>query len=384
MSHRFRTSISKVYGELQCLLESSRTPAVEQTSAFPDLPLDILYSICDELPISAKTLISRTCRVTWYMLRSECSRQLKEDRFNTLTDLGNVLPDHYHCTRCDKLHPVEASDIPDLTDWYRRHHSCHLQGQMLDHLRPHYYYAISFHHIQLALKYSRMKEKHQDCRRNTLQSFEIGPVGSPVIKTFTAKPKVVNARLILLATYVLYKGPLQDAVEEDLYRYIVFCPHQHFCVDPRSRNSLAAILQEAVMGTALCKITTPSNFPAITARQTTRWWLMTMRSSSRLGMTWGKDSLLRIPAGKVTCDWTRMRYSRIQSLTMNTGASLRCMIAAVVKLHSCGRHRGPSKWLTYDGMIYSSMRAFTLIWTRPYRPMTCQISQEGFHPVQFV
>ena len=162
-------STLQVYGKLLWPLKLFVTPAVEQTSAFLDLPIDILCSICDELPLSAKILLSHTCKAMWYMLRGKCSFQLKaigrEDRFNTLTELGNLLPDNYHCkiTKCNVLHTVEPNDIPNLSNWYRRRHSCRIQNQSFDHVHPQHFYAILFHHVQLALKYSRMKEKHQDC-----------------------------------------------------------------------------------------------------------------------------------------------------------------------------------------------------------------------------
>lgn len=115
---------------------------------------------------------------------------------------------------------------------------------------PPEFYAVSFHHVQLALKYSRMKEKHQDCRRNILQNFEIRPVSSPIIKAFAAKPKVVNARFILLTTYVLYAGPLRDAAKKDYDKYIMFCPHHHFGIGTGLGNSFAANLQKAVINAA--------------------------------------------------------------------------------------------------------------------------------------
>lgn len=248
------TSTLQVYGKLLSALNLFVTPAVEQTSAFLDLPIDILCSICDELPLSAKILLSHTCKAMWYMLRSKCSFQLqalvREDRFNILAELGNLLPDNYHCVSCNVLHAVESDDIPILTNWYRRRHSCRASGQMFDHLHPQHSYAVLFCHVQLALKYSRMKEKHQDYRMNILQEFEIRPVGSPIIKTFIAKPKVVNARFILLTTYVLYGGPLRDAAKKDYDKFIMFCPHHYFGLGTGPGNSFAAILQRAVINAA--------------------------------------------------------------------------------------------------------------------------------------
>lgn len=254
-SHWPTTSALQAYGKLLWPLKLFVTPAVEQTSAFLDLPIDILCCICDQLPLSAKILLSHTSKAMWYMLRSKCSFQLKamapEDRFNTLTELGNLLPDNYHCTKCNILHPVEPNDIPNLTNWYRRGHSCRTPSQMNDHVHPQDSYAVLFHHVQLALKYSRMKEKHQDCRTNILQKFEICPAGSHIIKTFAAKPKVVNARFILLATYVLYAGALRDAAKTDYDKYILFCPHHHFGIGTGPGNFFAAILQKAVINAAI-------------------------------------------------------------------------------------------------------------------------------------
>ena len=255
--HRLTTSSLQVYRKFLWPLKSLVTPAVEQKSAFLDLPIDILFSICDHLPLSAKILLSHTCKAMWYALRSKCSSQLKamarEDRFNTLTELGNLLPDYSHCIKCNILHPVEPDDIPNLTNWYRRsrRHSCCTPSHTYDHVRPQYLYAVSFHHVQLALKYSRMKQKHQDYRSNILQKFEIRPAGSPIIKSFTAKPKVVNARFILLATHVLYVGPLRDAAKMNRDNYIMFCPHHHFGLGGTGPgNFVAALLQKAVINAA--------------------------------------------------------------------------------------------------------------------------------------
>ena len=249
------TSTLQVYAKLLWPLRFLYVkPAVEQTSAFLHLPIDIICMICDQLPLSAKILLSQTCKAMWYMLPSQCSVRSKalvpEDRFNTLAELGNFLPDNYHCITCKRLHPVRPDDIPDLTNWYRRRHVCFTRNLESDHLRPQKSYAVFFHHVQLALKYSRMKEKHQDCRKNILQKFEMRPVGSPILKTFSAKPRVVNARFILLMTYVLYAGPLRDAATTDYKKYLQFCPHHLFGLGTGRGFPFAALLQKAAINAA--------------------------------------------------------------------------------------------------------------------------------------
>lgn len=235
--HRLTVTTLQDYKRVPWPLRLCLTLAVEQTSTFPNLPIDILNSICDELPLHAKILLCFTCKPMWYLLRSKCSRQLKAiGRFNALTELGNLLPDKYHCVRCNELHPVGPDDVPDMRNWYYRRHVCFKRG-LAQCLNLQYPYAVYFHHVQLALKYSRMPEKHQDCRTNILKNVEyrcysrmpekhqyylrnnstveLRPVRSTIIKSFVVKPKVVNSRFLLLATYVLCAGPLRDAAQID-------------------------------------------------------------------------------------------------------------------------------------------------------------------------
>lgn len=126
-----------------------------------------------------------------------------EDRFWIhWPSLGTCCRIAINCIKCNILHPVQPDDVPKFDKLVSP------PPPLMPHTRPNvwscacpqYFYAVMFHHVQLALKYSRMKEKHQDCRTNILQNFEIRPVGSPIIKSFAAKPEVVNARFILLAT----------------------------------------------------------------------------------------------------------------------------------------------------------------------------------------
>lgn len=162
----------QIYDKLLWSLKLFVTLAIEQTFAFLDLSIDILCNICDESSLFTKILLSYICKTMWYMLRNRCSFQIKaivrENRFNTLIELRNLLSNDYHCIKCNILHSMKSNDISNLRNWYRRRHSCRTSNQMFNHLHSQHFYAISFHHVQLALKYSRMKKKHQNCRTNIL------------------------------------------------------------------------------------------------------------------------------------------------------------------------------------------------------------------------
>ena len=190
----------------------------------------------------------------WNMLHSKCSHQLNfmfwRERFKTLTELGNFLPDDYHCTKCNVLHPVQPDDTPDLTNWNRRRRrSCFAPNTADDHLHPGPFYALMSHHVQLALKYSRMERKHQDLRTKILAKHEIRSVDSPIIKTFVARPKVINAKLILWTTYVLFARALQDA-KIDHVNFISFCPQHYLGLGTGPDFPFAASLQNAAINAA--------------------------------------------------------------------------------------------------------------------------------------
>ena len=240
------------------------TPAatVEQTSAFLNLPLDILHCIFDELSPSAQILLPQTCRAIRYTLpRDRCSLHhlttlAWDEEFQNLSELGNLLPDQYHCTGCNTLRSVQPDDSPDLINWYRRRrrrHRCHSSHGTHNHVIPHPSFSVSFHHVQLALKYSRTAipslspSLHQDCLANILRGFGIRQTNSPIIKSFTAKPKVVSGRFILLTTYVLHADPLRDAGKSYRGDFVHFCPHHHFGICVAPGDVFAQILQKAVV-----------------------------------------------------------------------------------------------------------------------------------------
>lgn len=279
------------------------TPEVKPTSAFLHLPIDILYSICDELPLSAKILLSQICKPMRHTLHGQCFAQLqamaRKDWCNTLTELADLLPNVYHCMSCDILHPVASHDIPDLTHCWCLRRRCHAVD-MSDRLHPQQFYSISLYHVQLALKYSRMKSMHQDYRTNILKQYETRSVGSPVIKTLTAKPKVVNARFVLLATYVLYAGPVRDASTSDWGNYIVFCPHHLLGLSTRGGNEFAAVIQKAAINAETTQGRHTELFSCDRCPTDYSVVVDGDDASLRLGMTWGMDARWKIQAGRVT------------------------------------------------------------------------------------
>ena len=214
-----------------------QTPILEQTSAFLHLPLDIVQTICEELPLSSNILLSHSCRTMWNTLGTKSSVELKslarQERFTTLTELANLLPDDLHCLECNSLHRVDPNDYPSRPEQKYSPIPCTLYLCL-----PRYnawsvgpYYVVAFRHIQLALKYFRIKQqKYQGYRMDLLKQIEYSSSGLSVVKTSTAKPKVVQGlRFLVSATFVLDANALRCQVER-FWSTTSFCAHHIFCL----------------------------------------------------------------------------------------------------------------------------------------------------------
>ena len=218
---------------------------VEQTAPFLNLPVDILHTVCDELPLSTTILLALTCRDLWYTLRNKCrarfSAMTREDQLDTLTEMANVLPDEYHCITCNLLLPVASHDLPGYTIFSRHpYHRCHT-SKSRDHLlwaQPSSY-ELFFHHVQLAMKYSRKKDTHQDYLKDILREYETHPARPSIIKTFRAKPKIVENKFILLMTYVLDAKACRSADRSDKSHFVSFCPQHCIGLGIGPRHSFA-------------------------------------------------------------------------------------------------------------------------------------------------
>ena len=215
--------------------------AKKQTSLFLNLPLDILHVINDELSLSARILLSQTCKDLRYQLRDDCCSTLRnaspEERLKILCDLGIILLDYQLCINCCALHPVDAKDLP-IVSFYR---ICLAERTGESRYRLNSAYIICFHHVQLAIKYTGLEETYQRMRASILQSFQTFlPQDHSSIKVeFFAKPFVVRKRFLLLTNYIFY-SPLEPLTHISISQtFVHFCPHLYF-------NTLVGVREKPV------------------------------------------------------------------------------------------------------------------------------------------
>ncbi len=177
---------------------AKKKDAVKQDSLFLNLPLALVYDIFDELQLSEKILLSQTCRDLWYILRHQCSSAMRqvtvEERLECLTRLGNILPDHRLCTSCPALHILDPKDLPVV-----RYDNCPSPESAWDFRYLTLCYSLAFRHVQLAIKYTRLKDYHQDYLAKILQPFRITiPKFYSMRLTFAAIPVIIHGRFILM------------------------------------------------------------------------------------------------------------------------------------------------------------------------------------------
>ena len=209
-------------------------PPVQQNSRFLDLPLDVTYAIIDELPLSSKILLSQICRALWYQMRERCFSALRqsagEQRLETLTDLGNLLPDQHLCVTCNALHRIDYDDFPANKDKgiLKSNRPCS-SSEFWENTHCIAFYANAFRHVQLAAKYTHMNTSHQFYRERLLQKYETSrsDFESLALK-FIAEPRVILNRYILMTACIFSAGSKPFSFESVSKIPIHFCPHSCF------------------------------------------------------------------------------------------------------------------------------------------------------------
>jgi len=231
-----------------------RTSAVKQKSPLLDLPLDLIFSIFDELRWPEKVVLSQTCRDLWHQLRPKCSSTLREataiQRLEYLTTLGHILPDHYLCAGCCALHLVDPKDIPvtgcDVYGHNLYRTRCPLPEPLWSRHRSYRKYAMAFRHVQLAIKYSRMKGVHQHYRARIMQKSVVShPQYYSIGMTFVAEPIIVYGRFILMTMFEFYEG-LEEVSYSTLVQIpVLFCPHHSIGTFTNHNDAFVTSLRSA-------------------------------------------------------------------------------------------------------------------------------------------
>ena len=202
---------------------------VKQDCLLLNLPVDLIYNILDELQWPEKILLSQTCQLLWYTLHQKYSSAMRRatiyERLEYLTVLGKILPDHRLCTSCRALHLLDYRDLPTMRPGSFKN-PCPVPDSLESRHYLHPYYSIAFHHVQLAIKYTRHRNFHQEHRAKLLQSFEITfPRLYSMGLMFSATPVIVCGRFILMTAFYFYDAEEPIPISTISDAPLQICPH---------------------------------------------------------------------------------------------------------------------------------------------------------------
>ncbi|KAI1398316.1 hypothetical protein F4819DRAFT_502465 [Hypoxylon fuscum] len=215
-----------------------------QDSLLLQLPLELVYLVAEFLTPVDLALLSQTCRSLQAALKgySNASHLCRTEYLTYLAGLARGLPEKWVCEGCMTLHPIVRFDTPGS-----KYHKSYCPLKSVTSLRygpPHYkipdddrlrckQIPIGHRHVQLALKYTRLKCPEYKSYLQALiaphHDMQFKPSRETLLKThYSAYPRIVagddgNLRFLLLSTWRYYKGRKDILLHELGYQMI--CPH---------------------------------------------------------------------------------------------------------------------------------------------------------------
>ena len=215
---------------LNCFSSKLLIRNVKQTSNLSHVPLDILLLVVDHLTLPERILLSQSCQGLWRVLRIQCSDGFKQasidEQRRCLAVLGDSLPDHRYCEACHRLHALSLQDlydVPSATD-VQYFGFCPALDCITTRHCMHRDYAVAFRHVQLAIKFTRLKQHHQNYRSLLLQDYvQCLPSYYSMSLQFQASPNIVDGRFLLMTLYTFQSDSM--SIAKLLRAGVVLCPH---------------------------------------------------------------------------------------------------------------------------------------------------------------
>ncbi|KAJ3473935.1 hypothetical protein NLG97_g10064 [Lecanicillium saksenae] len=202
-----------------------------------NVPFDIVQAIVDHLSLPSLYFLTRTCStlhsVPFGRLRLETKRTRQASKrklLESLTDIARALDDAWVCQECAAIHNAQYTDTP-----HQRALACPRLHYIPLHRGPRRdSYRLHHHHVQLAVKYSRLENltaAQQEYLKRllaphawaTYQTNAGDASGKVLVASFTVVPKIVNVRYLKKCTWVL-----SACLEKSTYRLmsaLKFCCH---------------------------------------------------------------------------------------------------------------------------------------------------------------
>ncbi|KAF6833943.1 hypothetical protein CPLU01_05238 [Colletotrichum plurivorum] len=222
------SSISK--SATSSIFGSSTATLVEGiTSVFDNLERELLLRIIGHLELHDHFLLSHTCQTLRNVTRRDWVSTVEQlplaPRLEFWAGIAFVLPNHWVCGPCYRLHKINKSDVP----WKERRYSREAQNDACEYengVRFDYHHKIEEKHVQLALKFTRLNNVNQDYLASIMKLFAEESFKNyhhhPAYKSFYSSPKIVFERFLLHTQWVFGNGVRFSPSELRMHG---ICPH---------------------------------------------------------------------------------------------------------------------------------------------------------------
>lgn len=238
MFRKIRTAFLKLVHYLRPpRREETKKPVCQplQTSALLRLPVETLVEMFDDYPSHTLAILAQTCfalRVIikeHYPHRLERMLQCPERNLRFLRCLSYNRLDVFVCPWCRRLRTVQFDDWPTHTHGDRPLSCCNRSN----HRQPPGPCILAHRHVQLALKYTRLRHRLNHTEADYLYrlvapSYEfLAPMPPPYHRTgpdarvvYWMKPKVVSGRFLTMREYGWVGADWVDSLS------FLICDHQ--------------------------------------------------------------------------------------------------------------------------------------------------------------
>ncbi|KAI0104656.1 hypothetical protein GGR51DRAFT_560918 [Nemania sp. FL0031] len=131
------------------------------------LPVDLIVDIAKFLAPADKVLLSQTCSSMRDCLakhsNANAAHLSRADYFAYLAGIARGLPEKWVCDCCMALHTIDKYDKP-TAKWRSSRCPVYSTRPLWRHSRLHdtHHIRIQHHHVQLALKYTRLQQRKYD------------------------------------------------------------------------------------------------------------------------------------------------------------------------------------------------------------------------------
>lgn len=212
--------------------QNRKTPeAADQIPNKLRLPNEILLEIISYLELHDEFLLSQTCKVIRMLIQRDWILTLNQlsyiQQLDFWTGLAYVLPNHWVCGPCCRLHKATFRDLPG----YQQPRLCQQQDLKFDH-----FYKLHHSHIQLALKLTRMRYTNQSYLKNIISPFtrqRLGRSSSKLHYFYRASPKVITERFLLQVQHT-FRDDTQSVSLKGLPTTSI-CPHMRILASRTNR-----------------------------------------------------------------------------------------------------------------------------------------------------